>query len=222
MDRRKNYYLMLDTETCPIEKSEEVNAKNMLVYDLGFAIIDKKGEIYEKGSYVINEIFYGEQDKMKSSYYANKLPQYFEEIEKGERTPIDWNELAKILKKLCKQYNVTAIVAHNAYFDYTTIRNTQQYLQKNYLLPYCQWFDTLKMARDILKTRKTYNSFCEENNYKTKRNQNRLTAEIIFRYLNLDTDFIEKHTGFEDVLIEKEIFAYCMKQHQTFKKLLFA
>ena len=41
MDRRKNYYLTLDTETCG-------NFGEPLVYDIGYTIHDKKGVIYEK------------------------------------------------------------------------------------------------------------------------------------------------------------------------------
>ena len=46
----------------------------------------------------------------------------------------------------------------------------------------------------------------------TKTNQPKLTAEIIYRYITNDSDFIEQHTGLEDVLIEKEIFTYLYKR----------
>ena len=37
------YYLMLDTETCN-------SIDDPLCYDIGFAIVDEKGKIYEKFS----------------------------------------------------------------------------------------------------------------------------------------------------------------------------
>jgi response regulator RpfG family c-di-GMP phosphodiesterase len=43
----------------------------------------------------------------------------------------------------------------------------------------------------------------------------------IYRYIKKDTSFIESHTGLEDTLIEKEILAYCIKQHKKMDKLLF-
>ena len=46
----------------------------------------------------------------------------------------------------------------------------------------------------------------------------RATAEILYRYITQDVDFIEDHTGLEDVLIEKEIFVRCMKQHKKMRK----
>ena len=52
MDKRIKYRIVLDTETCPIEKMEEVNPSNMLTYDIGFAVVDKNGSVYEKHSYI--------------------------------------------------------------------------------------------------------------------------------------------------------------------------
>ena len=37
-------------------------------------------------------------------------------------------------------------------------------------------------------------------------------------YENGNNDFVESHTGLEDVLIEKEIFAKCMAQHKKMRK----
>ena len=77
IDRRRNYIVMLDTETandleCP------------LTYDIGWAIIDKWGTVYRKRSFVNREIFFEEAELMQSSYYAHKLPLYYKRIAKGE------------------------------------------------------------------------------------------------------------------------------------------
>ena len=49
----------------------------------------------------------------------------------------------------------------------------------------------------------------------------RVTAEVLYRYITKDVDFIESHTGIEDVMIEKEIFAYCIKQKKKMVRKLF-
>ena len=77
------------------------------------------------------------------------------------------------------------------------------------------------MACDVIAKMPTYKRFCEENGYLTKNGQCRLTAEIIYRFIKKDNDFVESHTGLEDVLIEKDILAYCYKQHKKMRKLLF-
>ena len=66
------------------------------------------------------------------------------------------------------------------------------------------------MSRAILKNNDEYGEFCYNNNYLTKRMCKRYTAEIIFRFLTGDNDFEESHTGLEDVMIEKDIFTYCL------------
>ena len=79
------------------------------------------------------------------------------------------------------------------------------------------------MARDTIAKQKTYQAFCFKNGYVTKHKKPRvrLTAEILYRYITMDTTFIESHTGLEDVLIEKEIFARCMRQHKKMKRSIF-
>ena len=224
IDKRKKYFMVLDTETCPIDRDmEEVTPTNMLVYDIGYTITDKKGNVYRTGSYIVSDIFFGEfYSKMQSSYYANKIPKYMEQIASGERVVKTWKQISFILRKVLEEFDINVVVAHNARFDYGVLRNTKDYLEEYPMLPYVEWWDTLKMARSILKERKSYKRFCEDNNYMTKNNQCRFTAEIIYRYLTNDLEFEESHTGLEDTLIEKDILAFCIKQHKKMDKLLFS
>ena len=54
----------------------------------------------------------------------------------------------------------------------------------------------------------------------TKNNQCRYTAEVIYRFIIKDNNFSESHTGLEDVLIEKDILAYILKQHKKCERRL--
>jgi hypothetical protein len=49
----------------------------------------------------------------------------------------------------------------------------------------------------------------------TKNGKPQLKAEVIYKYISGNYDFDESHTGLEDVLIEKEIMAYCYRKHKT-------
>ena len=81
MDKRVNYLIGLDTETCNgILIDDKLDLTQSLVYDIGWAITDKRGRIYKTRSFVVKEIFYGMADVMASAYYANKIPQYKEDI----------------------------------------------------------------------------------------------------------------------------------------------
>ena len=58
----------------------------------------------------------------------------------------------------------------------------------------------------------TLNSWLKNHNYITKNGRKRYTAEILYRFITNNIDFEESHTGLEDVLIEKEILAECLKR----------
>lgn len=225
MDKRISYKIVLDTETCPIDKDfEGVSPYNMFTYDCGWAVVDKKGNVYKTQSFINADIFCDEKELMNSAYYANKIPQYWEDIKNGKRTLSTFYNIRQALLNDIKEFGVTEIYAHNMRFDYGTLNTTQRWETKSkyrYFFPkdiaIC---DTLKMARSVIAKMPTYKKFCAENGYMTKNNQVKLTAEILYRFITKDNSFIESHTALEDVLIEKEILAYCYKQKKKMKKLL--
>lgn len=228
IDHRKNYYVVLDTETCPLDKDlKEVTPFNMFVYDIGFAVVDKKGKVYESYSYIVRDIFITEKDLMKSAYYAEKIPMYWEDIKAGRRKIVSLYEARQKLKEVCDKYNVKAICAHNARFDYNSLNNTERWVTKSkvrYFYPYgVDLYDTMKMAQDTIAKQKSYIRFCERNGYMTKHKKPRpqTKAEVIYKYISGNNDFIESHTGLEDVMIEKEILAHCFRQHKKMRKALF-
>lgn len=227
MDKRKNYYIVLDTETTPLDSTiEDVSPKNMLVYDVGFAVVDKKGNVYESYSYVIEEIFC-QANLMENAFYKSKMPLYIKDIANGNRILESFQIVISKLFSTFKKYNCKAIMAHNALFDYYSITYTAKYIfgsPKAYVFPYnFPFWDTLKMSRDVLKTRKTYRNFCEKHNLMTKHKvpQPQMKAETIYKYLTQNPNFVESHTGLEDVMIEKEIFSYCINSHKKMRKELF-
>ena len=225
IDRRISYKIVLDTETCPIDKDlEEVLPSNMFTYDCGWAIVDKRGNVYKTRSFINADIFLDEKDLMQSAYYANKIPQYWEDIKSGKRILTSFYNIRKALLEDIAEYNVTEIFAHNMRFDYGTLNATQRWETKSkyrYFFPkdviIC---DTLKMSRDVIAKMPTFIKFCEDNNFLTKNGKPQLKAETIYRFITKDTDFVESHTGLEDVLIEKEILAYCYRQHKKMRKKL--
>lgn len=208
-------YIMLDTETTN-------SLDDPICYDVGFAVVDKEGSIYETHSFVVAEVFLNEE-LMASAYFIEKVPQYWEDIKKGTRKLAKFNTIRKVLAETMKKYNTNIVIAHNARFDYRSTAKTQRYLTKSkyrYFLPYgTEVWDTLKMAREVLKNDVDYDNFCYDNNYVTKRGCKRFTAEILYRFFTGDNDFVESHTGLEDVTIEKVIFAECMARGAESGKL---
>lgn len=210
--------IMIDTETtndidCPI------------VYDVGYQIFSlDKGVLCER-SYVNADIFF-DNALMQFAYFAEKIPMYLDEIHFGKRTAKSWAGIKRQLATDCKRFDVTIACAHNALFDNRALNTTQRYITTSkyrYFLPYgIEWWDTLKMARKVLKNNENYGEFCYSHDYLTKKGQRRYTAEIIYRWLKGDENFIESHTGLEDVKIEREIFEYLIKTENEIDGRLWA
>lgn len=224
IDKRINYRIVLDVESCPIEPSEKVEPSNMLTYDIGWAVVDKRGTVYLSRSFVVGEIFMGEKDRMRSAYYADKIPQYYADLEKGSRVMLPLAIIRKIFREDAKTYRVSEFYAHNMRFDYGSLKATMKWVlpeEKPYFFPYGAIIcDTLKMSRDVVGKMPTYKQFTKENGFTTKQGQPRLTAEVLYRFITKKTEFTESHTGLEDVLIEKEILSYCFKQHKKMRRTL--
>lgn len=212
-------YLGVDTETCNslIDENGKLDLSNSLVYDVGWVIINRKGKVIIRRSYVVAEIFL-DKTLMESAYYKEKIPQYWEEIKAGSRILAPFRKIRWQLLSDKKKWNCKAVFAHNAFFDYNALNITLRYLtgsKYRYFFPYrYEIWDTLKMSREAIGKTEKYSKYCINNGYLTnhKTPQNRLTAEILYRYIKNNPNFIESHTGLEDTLIEKDIFTYCLKK----------
>lgn len=210
--------LMLDTETtndieCP------------LVYDIGFAVVDRLGNTYEEGSFVIADIFL-DKELMSTAYFADKIPAYWEDIKSGKRLLRRYKTVRFTIVDIMKQYNIKYVCCHNTRFDYLATATTQRYLtcsKFRYFFPYgTQFLDTLKMSRKIFGQDTEYCEFCQRNNFVTnhEKPKPKFTAEVLHRFLTNDLEFEEEHTGLADVRIEKEILAECLRRNPSVNGLL--
>lgn len=220
MDKRKNYYLVLDVET-----ANSVNEP--LVYDIGFAICDKKGNKYVAESYAVADIFfdekkiYGNYELMDTAYYAEKLPRYYEGMKTGEWKVAPFMVIRKRILELMKEWDVKAVCAYNASFDMGALNTTLRYLTKSrmrYFFPYgtevmCIWH----MACQTLAKQRTFDRVAYRENWESEKGNVQTSAEVMWRYLTLKYDFEESHTGLADVEIECMIMAKCFRQHKPMK-----
>lgn len=115
IDKRRHYILVLDTETANTMQTEKgLDMSNVLVYDIGWAVVDKQGNVYECASFVNRDIFCYERDLMQSAYYASKIPLYLEDLEKGLRQMADLWEIRSAMVEVMERYNIRTVCAHNA------------------------------------------------------------------------------------------------------------
>lgn len=206
---RDDSILMLDTEI-----ANDIDCP--LVYDVGYQVFSLNDGVKCERSFVNADIF-DDEELMSTAYFQEKIPQYIKDIADGKRKLAPWAYIKKVIASDCKKYGVKYACAHNAAFDNRALNVTQRYQttsKHRYFLPFgTTWLCTLKMCRQILKNNDSFGEFCYNNNYLTKRGSRRYTTEIIYRWLTDNTNFVESHTGLEDVKIERKIFEFCISEN---------
>lgn len=221
----RDFFLVFDSETANTPKENgQLSTHSAQVYDLGWQIVDCDGNVYESTSLVNRDVFVDMPEIMAQAYFAEKIPQYWRDIWEGKRELVNTWEMWRRFRDACARWDVRAVIAHNARFDVRVLNTTMRYQtksKKRYFLPYgVEVWDTMKMANDTICKLSSYRQFCVENGYMTKHAtpQVRKTAEIIWRFLTHNNDFIESHTGLEDVSIEAQIFAECVRRHKRMER----
>ena len=127
---------MLDTETAN-------TLDDPLVYDIGLAVVDKTGKVYECYSFVIYEIFCKCKDLMQTAYYSDKLENYKDDIANGLRKIVTFATARSVVYRLCNKYNIKAIIAHNTRFDLNALNTTQRYYRFKKKVFFTIWSSTI-------------------------------------------------------------------------------
>ena len=211
MSRKKEYFMVIDAETCN-------TLEQPLCYDIGYAVCDRQGNIVKENSFIVAEIFLDLKDTMKSAYYAKKLPNYWKDIEEGTRQIKTLRTIRKIILEDIKKYKIRRVGAYNMGFDRKALNTTWRYVTKSftrYFFPYgtdlfCIW----NMACQTILQQKTYIKFAMQNDLVSNANNIITSAEACYKYITKQLDFTESHTGLEDVKIEVEIMAKCFAAHK--------
>lgn len=209
--KMNEYLLVLDTETAD-------SVEHPLPYDLGYKIFNRKNEVVAARSFCIYEIYAGQKELMRSAYYADKLPQYEEELKEGKRKLVKLFTARKIILEDMERYKINRVYAYNMNFDNRALNNDQKFVTNNrykYFFPYgtefrCIW----NMACQVLLSRPSYIKFALTNGYVSEKNNILTNAECCYRYITKNIDFTEAHKGIDDVNIEAEILLACFAQHK--------
>lgn len=161
---RKKYYLTLDTETATLPFANEIckTAKEKqtvaiakpLVYDIGWTITDRQGNIVKKENFLVQETFFV-PNVFNTAYYRDKRPIYMELLEKGEIDVANWNDIVELLISDLEQVDLTT--AYNACFDFKkAIPFTERYISALYTTDYQKWEDNQKrQCKEMVKNGKS-------------------------------------------------------------------
>lgn len=155
---RKKLYLTLDTETAtlPFIKEWELTAKQKqniaiakpLVYDIGWTVTDRMGNIVLKRNYLIQETFFV-PNVFNTAYYKDKRPIYMQLLADGAIEVATWEQAIERLQLDLDDCDIAT--AYNACFDYKkAIPFTERYIKALYSNHYNEWEERQrKSCRDI-------------------------------------------------------------------------
>lgn len=137
---RKKYYMVVDTETATLPMAKrlckdgaemkKVAIAKPLVYDIGWVIMDRQGNIVKRENFLIQETFFV-PDVFSTAYYREKRPIYEKLLKEGEVKRGTWDEVMGIFEYDIQ--NVDISVAYNAAFDFKkAIPYTERYIEALY------------------------------------------------------------------------------------------
>lgn len=144
---RKKFYMVLDTETATLpfandlckdaKQKQKIAIAKPLVYDIGWVIIDRQGNIMKKVNYLVQETFFVPA-VFNTAYYRDKRPIYINLLNNEQIFAKTWNEIAKEFSvdlELCDM-----VAAYNACFDFKkAIPFTERYIYHLYNEDYNIW-----------------------------------------------------------------------------------
>ena len=204
---KKKYYLILDTETATVpfagtiarneQEKKNIAIAKPLVYDIGWTISDRQGNIIKKENYLVQETFFVPQ-VFNTAYYRDKRPQYMEMFGKREIEALPWNNIIKILLQDCR--NVDFVCAYNATFDFKkAIPFTEKYIKALYSNYYQKWEDRqIESCKQIV------------NGYNNAKNEKYL--EPIFELRNEDFPIVDLWgLACQRLINNKRYKDYCLK-----------
>ena len=140
--------MVTDTETATLpfaneiangdpEKKKKIAIARPLVYDIGWTITNRKGEILDSKQFLVAETF-AVPAVFNTAYYAEKRPRYLEMLKRGETVIKPWDEIMEIY--LDDLRTVDAVGAYNSMFDFKkAIPFTELYIRKLYSPDYQKW-----------------------------------------------------------------------------------
>ena len=144
----KKYYMVFDCETATLPIADEIaqgdaNIKKKiaiakpLIYDLGYTICDRAGNIYDRKQFLIAETF-SVPAVFNTAYYAEKRPLYLEMLKRGETVIKPWNEVMEIFTADLEK--VDSVGAFNSMFDFKkAIPFTELYINMLYSPDFYKW-----------------------------------------------------------------------------------
>jgi hypothetical protein len=209
---KKKHYLVFDCETAGSPGYPEI-------YDFGYVICNRKGEIVTSFSSLVAEIFYDTR-KMENAFYGSKRPMYCDWADNGFIQINSWAFCIAQLNRDLIEWNVDEFLAYNLEFDRRALKTTNALLGdgSKILEQPVELQDIWGMACELIANKPMYQATAKAQGWVTEKGNIKTGAEFLYRYITKEYNFEESHTAYDDAVIESRILAHCLKQGKKFSK----
>lgn len=219
------YYMILDTEGVDTEKRKDnqPNPSSGLFYDLGFIVVEAKSGAIVKTYNAANMDTFANTELMRTAYYADKLPQYFAAMERGDIERATTYEIMREVRSTIAEYGIKKVWAYNCRYDRSITNSTVKTASNGFtrfFLPYgVEWCDIWDYA-DCFTAKKSYLDFVAENGLMTPSGNPSTSADSVLKFITKDMSRDEKHTALSDCFDELAIFLYAKGKHTKKSKTI--
>ena len=225
LDKRRKYYMVLDCETATLPHAADIDgaaAKQKvaiakpLVYDFAWNIVDIRGKVYRRRSFLIAEIF-SVPAIFDTAYYAWKRPLYLDRLERGETTLKTWTEAAAIFEADAAE--VEAVGAFNSMFDFKkAIPFTELYISKLYSPDFFKWEAWQNEIADNIACGKQYN---KESNFEADTFRFRGKSYKLFDLWGLSCAHLINNSEYKQVCVDNKWTTASGKYFKTSAETVF-
>jgi hypothetical protein len=209
---KNKHILVIDTET--------IDLKKPFIYDIGLLVakLNDEGQ-YEtivQNSFIIKQV-YQNKELFATAYYGNKRPKYVGLLKGKHSIQKYYGHTLQYIAKIIKDYNIKNVYAYNANFDKKAFEFMRLFYKQKDIFKNIWWNDIQAISNHFIHNENDYQKFCVENGYLTEKGNLKGSAEITYRFIKNDNEFIEDHMGLSDSLIELEILNYALTKGYDFK-----
>ena len=169
--------------------------------------LTKRGEVDRINIIVLGNL------QLDNAFYGKFKKDYYRDLLRDPATVICYNEdeAKEIFANWLTANNVGCACAHNSGFDFnkTFVADCISGLE---------FIDTWQAFFETIGKYTKYNKFCCENGFVTKSGNIQMTAEVCYRFISGEVEFVEEHTALADCEIEVEILRAVWNTHRKFTR----
>ena len=169
--------------------------------------LTKRGEVDRIDIVVLGNL------QLDSAFYGKYKKDYYRDLLRNPATVICYteDEAKEVFSNWLTANFVSCACAHNSGFDFNKTFVAE-------CIDGLEFIDTWLAFYDTIGQYAKYNKFCAENGFVTAKGNIQMSAEVCYRFISGNVDFVEEHTALADCEIEMEILRAIWGTHRKFTR----